>query len=73
MNTIYKRIYYLEQWFKGEYIQRLEHIRRCNYLNIKPDESMYDLQKEAYEKEQEYRELTGKPPLEPIPEGIIIV
>jgi hypothetical protein len=34
---------------------------------------MYDLQKEAYEKEQEYRELTGKPPLEPIPEGIIIV
>jgi hypothetical protein len=34
---------------------------------------MYDLLKEAYEKEQEYRKLLGKEPLEKIPDGIFIV
>lgn len=67
------RIRELEKWFTKEYIIRLEHVRRCNYFNIKADESMYDLQKEAYEKEQEYRALTGKKPLNEIPSGIFII
>ena len=67
------RIRELEKWFTKEYIIRLEHVRRCNYFNIKADESMYDLQKEAYEKEQEYRALIGKKPLNEIPSGIFII
>jgi hypothetical protein len=34
---------------------------------------MYSLQKEAYEKEQEYRQLLGKKPLAKIPEDIFII
>jgi hypothetical protein len=34
---------------------------------------MYELQKEAYNKEQEYRKIIGKPPLEPLPDGIFII
>ena len=73
MDKDYKRLVELMEWFKTDYILRLEHIRRCNYFNIKSDETMYDLQKEAYEKEQEYRKLMGKQPLESIPEGIFII
>ena len=57
------RINELMKWFYNDYIFRLEHIRRCKYLGIIPDEDEYSLQKEAYDKEQELRLLTGKPPL----------
>lgn len=73
MNKNYVRALELEKWFTGEYLIRLEHIRRCNFFNIPSDETMYDLQKEAYDKEQEYRILKGKQPLEKIPEGIFII
>ena len=73
MDINYKRLKYLDNWFKTEYLVRLEHIRRCDYFNIKSDETMYELQKEAYEKEQEYRKLIGKKPLDEIPNGIFIV
>lgn len=73
MDKNYIRLTELEKWFTTEYLIRLEHIRRCNYLNIPPDETMYSLQKEAYEKEQEYRQLLGKKPLAKIPEDIFII
>ena len=73
MDKKYTRLAELTEWFKTEYIIRLEHIRRCNYFNIKSDETMYDLQKEAYDKEQEYRKLMGKKPLEKISDGIFII
>lgn len=60
MNAKILRISELEKWFLGEYLLRLEHIRRCKYLGLTPDESEYDLQVEAYNKEQELRELQGK-------------
>lgn len=73
MDKKYKRKVELEEWFKNDYMIRLEHIRRCNYFNIPSDETMYALQKEAYDKEQEYRALVGKKPLEDIPSGIFII
>lgn len=56
----------LENFLYKEYPKRLAHIQRCLYLGITPDESRYALELEAYEKEQEYRKLTGKKPLDPI-------
>lgn len=73
MDKTYNRIKELENWFAKEYIFRLEHIRRCNYFNIPSDETMYSLQKEAYEKEQEYRALIGKKPLKDLPNDIFII
>lgn len=67
------RMLELEKWFSTEYLLRLEHIRRCKYFNIESDETMYSLQKEAYDKEQEYRKLKGKKPLEDISDGIFII
>lgn len=61
MNKKLLKISELEKWFLGEYLLRLEHIRRCKYLGLTPDESEYDLQVEAYNKEQELRTLKGKP------------
>ena len=73
MDKLYKRKIELENWFLTEYLMRLEHIRRCNYLNIQSDETMYSLQKEAYEKEQELRELVGKPALQELTNDIFII
>lgn len=73
MDKNYTKLMELEKWFATEYIFRLEHIRRCNYFNIPSDETMYALQKEAYEKEQEYRKLCGKAPLKNIPNEIFII
>lgn len=73
MDKRYKRIVELENWFAKEYIFRLEHIRRCNYFNIPSDETMYALMKEAYEKEQEYRNLIGKKPLKELENEIFII
>ena len=45
---------------------RLNHINRCKYLGITPDETEYHLQKTAYTVEQALRALQGKPALEEI-------
>lgn len=56
----------LEKFLYVEYPRRLAHIQRCLYLGIRPDETRYSLELEAYKKEQEYRKLIGKKPLEKI-------
>ena len=61
-----KRIEELRNWFAYEYINRLHHIQRCNFLGIKPDESEFALQKEAYDREQELRLLLSIEPLDEI-------
>lgn len=58
-----KRIQELEHWFRTEYRNRLDAINRYNYLGIAHTESRYSLELEAYEKEQELRQLQGKEPL----------
>lgn len=65
MDIRLKRLKELEEWFEKEYILRLETIRRHKYLGLRPKENEYDLQVEAYEKEQEIRQLKG---LKPLPE-----
>ena len=54
----------LEKWLYVEYPRRLQHILRCNYLGVTPDETRYELELEAYNKEQEIRKILGKKPLE---------
>lgn len=56
----------LERFLFVEYPRRLQHIESCRYLGIKPDENRYDLELERYKKEQEYRRLIGKKPLDNI-------
>ena len=65
MDIRLKRIRELEKWFSTEYIVRLETIKRHKFFGFKPSENEYDLQLEAYDKEQEIRSLKG---LEPLPE-----
>lgn len=64
MNNNVIRIKQIEDWFLHDYLLRLLHIKRCKYLGITPDETEYNLQKEAYLLEQEYRSLKGKKPLD---------
>ena len=59
-----KELAELEHWLYVEYPKRLQHILRCNYLGIKPDETRYELEMEAYDKEQRIRKILGKKPLE---------
>lgn len=56
----------LEHYLFVEYPRRLQHIESCIYLGITPDEKRYDLELERYAKEQEYRKLIGKKPLDAI-------
>lgn len=65
-NIINHKVLELEKFLYTEYPRRLNHINRCIYLGIKPDEKRIDLEKLAYEKEQELRTLVGKPLLEEI-------
>lgn len=60
-----ERIKQLENWFRFEYVARLNKINRYSYWNIKCDDSRYALEKEAFEKENELRKLKG---LELLPE-----
>lgn len=57
------RIRELELWFRTEYVQRILAVQRNTYLGIKGDESRFEVEKEAYEKENELRHLLGKEPL----------
>lgn len=67
-----KELAELEKWLYEEYPRRLQHILRCNYLGITPDESRYQLEVEAYEKEQQIRKILGKKPLDEIKNHVII-
>ena len=59
------RIRELETWFRFEYVDRLNRIARHQYLGLPLPESRWDLELEAYEKENEMRQLKG---LSPLPE-----
>ena len=59
------RIREIETWFKYEYTDRLNRIARHQYLGLPVPESRWDLEIEAYNKENELRQLKG---LSPLPE-----
>lgn len=59
------RIRELETWFRYEYVDRLLRIDRCKYLGLPLPETRWELELEAYEKENEIRRLRG---LSPLPE-----
>lgn len=61
-----RKIAELTNWLLTDYVMRLNHINRCRYLGITPDETEYHLQKTAYTVEQALRKLQGKPLLEDI-------
>jgi hypothetical protein len=60
-----RKIDELEKWFRFEYPSRLNTINRYTYLGLKPSETRYALELEAFNKENELRKLKG---LEPLPE-----
>lgn len=62
----------LEHWLTVEFVIRMESIRRCKYLGLDVPEREYELQLEAYEKEQEYRQLKGLKPLPKLKDLFII-
>lgn len=53
------RIREIETWFRFEYVDRLNRISRFQYLGLPLPESRWDLELEAYEKENELRQLKG--------------
>lgn len=53
------RIREIETWFRHEYVDRLNRIARFQYLGLPLPESRWDLEIEAYEKENELRQLKG--------------
>ena len=55
-----KEIARLEDWFRINYVSRLNKINRYQYLGLPLPESRYELELEAYEKEQELRKLRGE-------------
>lgn len=57
------RIRELETWFRFEYVDRLNRIARFQYLGLPIPESRWDLEMEAYDKENEMRLLKGLPKL----------
>lgn len=59
------RIREIEMWFRYEYIDRLNRISRHQYLGLPLPESRWSLELEAYEKDNELRQLKG---LSPLPE-----
>lgn len=66
-----KKIEKLEQWFRYEYVERLNKINRYVYLGLQPPETRYALELEAYEKENELRELRGLEKLPPLKNFIL--
>jgi hypothetical protein len=53
------RIRELESWFRYEYIDRLNRIARFQYLGLPLPETRWELEIEAYDKENELRQLKG--------------
>lgn len=61
-----KKISELERWFKTEYIYQNLELRRKLYLGVSQvDKTLYALEVEAHNKEQELRRLKG---IKPLPE-----
>lgn len=65
MRDDHTRIREIESWFRYEYVDRLNRIERFRYLGLPLPETRWDLEHEAYEKENELRRLKG---LSPLPE-----
>lgn len=65
LNKDTARIREIETWFRYEYVDRLTRIARHQYLGLPLPESRWNLELEAYEKEQKLRQLKG---LSPLPE-----
>lgn len=61
-----KKIDDLERWFRFDYPARLNKIHRHQFLGLSSPESRYALELEAYDKENELRQLKGLEPLEKI-------
>lgn len=61
-----KRINELVSWFRFEYPERLMKINRYAYLGLNLPETRYALEVEAYDKENELRELRGEAKLPPM-------
>lgn len=57
------RIREIEAWFRYDYIDRLNRIERYKYLGLPLVESRWELEIEAYDKENELRQLKGMPQL----------
>ena len=53
----------LQHWFDFDYPRRLNAIERYKYLGLTGTETRYDLEMEAYQKENELRKLKGLQPL----------
>lgn len=58
-----RRIEEIEKWFRIEYPARLLKAERYYYLGIPAEETRWDVEKEAYDKENELRILRGEKPL----------
>lgn len=65
MRDDHTRIREIESWFRYEYVDRLNRIERFRYLGLPLQETRWELEHEAYEKENELRILKG---LSPLPE-----
>ena len=63
MREDHTRIREIESWFRYEYVDRLNRIERFRYLGLPLPETRWDLEHEAYEKENELRILKGLLPL----------
>jgi hypothetical protein len=63
MRDDHTRIREIESWFRYEYVDRLNRIERFRYLGLPLPETRWDLEHEAYEKENELRRLKGISPL----------
>lgn len=61
--TDHTRIREIESWFRYEYVDRLNRIERFRYLGLPLPETRWDLENEAYVKENELRALKGLAPL----------
>ena len=57
------RIREIETWFRYEYLDRLNRIERYKYLGLPLVETRWELEIEAYDKENELRQLKGMPQL----------
>lgn len=58
-----RRIEELEKWFRFEYPARLLKAERYAYLGLPMTETRWDIETEAYEKENELKILRGEEPL----------
>ena len=61
-----KRILELKKWFKTEYAERLNRLNNRIFLKLPQEETRYDIEIDAYNKEQELRKLEGLSPLPPV-------